>query len=98
MTAAAWVIGLAALVGVGLTYFVARANGYDRGFAKGYTAGQLHEREAFGRIIDRERQRARAAQRDIDYLYERAHWKVAQQSPGSLDQSKGNEWGPGHER
>jgi hypothetical protein len=94
MTAAAWVIGLATLVGVGLTYFVARANGYDRGFAKGYTAGQLHEREALGRIIDGERQRALAAQDDIDYLYERTRWRIMEEDRGSFDRGNGDEWAP----
>ena len=62
-------------------YFFADARGYHQGYDKGYAAGQLHEREALGRIIDQARQRGQAAERNIDYLYERARWEVKHASP-----------------
>lgn len=81
MTAVLVGIGIAVVVVVWVTYLFAIDKGYDDGHAHGFAAGQLHEREALGRIIDQARQRGLAAERNIEYLYERARWEVTHASP-----------------
>ena len=68
----AWVIGVTAIVVVGLICLVA----YAKGYARGYAAGQLDERRAMNRTINEMRLRRFAAQRAIDYLYEQARQRI----------------------
>jgi hypothetical protein len=69
MSAIAWVVTvIAAAFAIGYFYRFAYARGYD--------TGQSAERQAVARVLDRRRKQALAAERDIDYLYERARWQI----------------------
>ena len=81
MTIALWVVLIAALAAVSLTYLIAGSKGFDGGYARGYEAGRSNERQAMARVLNGMRQRRLAAERDIDYLYERARWQISHQSP-----------------
>ena len=81
MTIALWVICIAAIVAVALSCLIAGSRGFGRGYADGYEAGQSNERQAIARVLNGMRQRRLGAERDIDYLYERARWQISHQSP-----------------
>lgn len=81
MTIALWVICIAAIVAVALSYLIASSKGVARGYANGYEAGRSSERQAMARVLNGMRQRRLEAERDIDYLYERARWQISHQSP-----------------
>jgi hypothetical protein len=82
MTIALLVIIVVALSAVVLAYLIAGSKGFARGYAKGYAAGQYAESRAIARALSDMRQRSLAAERDIDYLYERARWQIARIDPG----------------
>lgn len=83
MTTVAWVIVWVGVLGViGYVYHVS--------YARGYASGQYSERQALNRVLNEERQRALAAEHDIDYLYERARWQISRQS-WAMAQSDGND-------
>jgi hypothetical protein len=76
MNGAAWtLVVVAAAFVIGYVYRFAYARGYD--------TGQRAERRAIARVLDRRRQEALAAKRDIDYLYERARWQITSSGPAS---------------
>lgn len=80
MSALVWaVIIIAALVVVLCAYCFTDAQGYKRGYA----AGRHDERRAARTALDQIQRKAMdqtlRAQRDIDYLYERARWQISQQ-------------------
>ena len=76
MSGGAWaVIVIAAVFVIGYVYRFAYTRGYDE--------GQRVERRAIARVLDGRRQEALAAERDIDYLYERARWQITSQAPAS---------------
>jgi hypothetical protein len=85
--AASCIAGLIFLAGIfGVVYEWA----YDRGRIRGYRVGQQAERQASAQRFDELKQkldgfkdRGLAAQRDIDYLYEQAHWQIQQSSDGT---------------
>jgi hypothetical protein len=66
---------------VGIIALVVLVCLYNTAHGRGYAAGQYQERRAVARVLNDERQRVRQAQRDIDYLYERACWEITQQAP-----------------
>ena len=67
MNGAAWlcvaIITLAVLISI-----------YRSAYARGYAAGQYKERRAVASVLNDMRQQCLQAERDIDYLYERA-WR-----------------------
>jgi hypothetical protein len=81
MTVALWAIIVAAFVVVGVAYLIASSKGFARGYANGYEVGRSSERQAMARVLNGMRQRRLEAERDIDYLYERARWQISHQSP-----------------
>ncbi len=83
MTIAVWAIIVVALSAVALAYLIAGSKSFARGYAKGYAAGQYAERRAIARALSDMRQRSLAAERDIDYLYERARWQIGRISSGA---------------
>lgn len=85
MTAAAWVIGISALLAVGLAYLIGNAWGQARGHARGYGAGLRDGRRAANQLHrDGLCKQARAAEQAIEYLYERARDQIRQhQQSGS---------------
>jgi hypothetical protein len=85
MTIALWAVSLAASVAVGLAYLIAGSKGFARGYAKGYEAGESKARQAIARVLNGMRQRRLEAERDIDYLYERARRQISYQSPPRPD-------------
>jgi hypothetical protein len=80
MTASVWVIGISALLVVGLTYILGDALGSIRGYTNGYAAGQLNERRTMTRAMNEARRRALAARRDVEHLYERARRQIGELS------------------
>jgi hypothetical protein len=76
MTAAVWAIGISALLALGLTYLIGEARGHIRGYGNGYAARQRDERRTMTRAIKEVRQQGLAAERDVDYLYERARRRI----------------------
>lgn len=54
-------------------------------YHRGYADGQYHERRAVARVLADERQRARQAEQDIQYLYGQARWQIAQQGPAAAE-------------
>lgn len=80
MTTAVWVIGITALLAVGLAYLIGDALGQARGHARGYVAGQ-HDRHRAAHQQQRNvlREHARAAEEAIEYLYERARDQIWRQ-------------------
>jgi hypothetical protein len=76
MTGAGWLcVGTAVLAAIAYVYHVA--------YGRGYAAGQFKERRAIARVLNEERRRACAAERDIDYLFERARWQFTSQGSAS---------------
>jgi hypothetical protein len=83
MSAAWFVIGVAGLVGLICAYCFVEGYGYKRG----YEAGQTDERRAINRVLNGIQERGLVAQRDIDYLYERARWQIERYSSDSSDRN-----------
>jgi hypothetical protein len=68
-----WVIiGVAALAVIGSVYYLAEA----RGYAAGLRDERSTERHALSQAFRQALQQGLAAQRDIDYLYERARRQI----------------------
>lgn len=65
-------IGIIGLAGCGLLLGLIYSNGYDRGCAR----GRQEERRIVSRWMANLRHQSAAAQRDIDYLYERARGQI----------------------
>ena len=75
MTAAVWVIGMSAILAVGLVYLIGDARGHARGYAVGRRDGR---RAVYQLHRDGTCKRARAAEETIEHLYDRARNQIRQ--------------------
>jgi hypothetical protein len=74
-------VGIAVVVVLGLGLLaVLLAWSNRKGYEQGMVRGRQEEQRKFNHFVSELRQQGRAAQRDIDYLYERARGQL--QDPG----------------